>query len=132
MINWAVLRCLLAGNSDRDLKILIWVLALTAVAGLAAGIVFAVLRHRKNAAAPVPAAPIPEYDMSLLREYLGLTARETDVLEQMLKGKDDVVIAKDLGIAHATVQGHIRQIYRKSDARSFRELSTICRMCIKN
>ena len=132
MIGWTVLRCLLAGNNDRDLKILIWVLVLTAVAGLAAGIVFAVLRHRRKAEAPVPAAPLPEYDMSLLREYLGLTARETDVLEQMLKGKDDVVIAKDLGIAHATVQGHIRQIYRKSDARSFRELSTICRMCIKN
>lgn len=132
MINWTVLRCLLAGNSDRDLKILIWILVLTAVAGLAAGIVFAVLHHRRKAETPVPVAPLPEYDMSLLREYLGLTARETEVLEQMLKGKDDVVIAQDLGIAHATVQGHIRQIYRKSDARSFRELSTICRMCIKN
>ncbi|MDD6980556.1 MAG: LuxR C-terminal-related transcriptional regulator [Clostridia bacterium] len=132
MIDWTVLRCLLAGNNDRDLKILIWVLVLTAVAGLAVGIVFAVLRHRRKAEAPVPAVPLPEYDMSLLREYLGLTARETEVLEQMLKGKDDVVIAKDLGIAHATVQGHIRQIYRKSDAQSFRELMTICRMCIKN
>ena len=132
MIGWTVLRCLLASNSDRDLKILIWILVLTAVAGLAAGIVFAVLHHRRKAETPVPVAPLPEYDMSLLREYLGLTARETEVLEQMLKGKDDVVIAQDLGIAHATVQGHIRQIYRKSDARSFRELSTICRMCIKN
>ena len=63
---------------------------------------------------------------------IGRLLTAASMMGVMLKGKDDVVIAKDLGIAHATVQGHIRQIYRKSDAQSFRELMTICRMCIKN
>lgn len=118
-------------RDDRDLTIMIWVIALLSVAALGVAAFFFVRTYRlKKAAPPTPEAP-PEYDIETLREYYDLTPREGEVLSRMLADDDDMTIAKKLGITLTTVQGHIRHIYEKTDARSFRELVGACRMCEK-
>lgn len=118
-------------RADRDLTIMIWVIALLSVAALGVAAFFFVRTYRlKKAAPPTPETP-REYDIETLREYYDLTPREGEVLSRMLADDDDMTIAKKLGITLTTVQGHIRHIYEKTDARSFRELVGACRMCEK-
>lgn len=120
-----------ATRDDRDLTIMIWVIALLSVAALGVAAFFFIRTYRlKKAAPPTPETP-PEYDIETLREYYDLTPREGEVLSCMLADDDDMTIAKKLGITLTTVQGHIRRIYEKTDARSFRELVGACRMCEK-
>lgn len=118
-------------KNDRDLVIMIWVLAAVALLSLVVTVVVTVRHRRLRRAAQPPPSPPPAYDIPTLRAYYDLTPREGDVLARMLAGDDDVVIAEKLGITLATVHGHVRRIYEKTDARSHRELVGACRMCEK-
>lgn len=123
----------LSAKDDRDFLIMMVLLGVVAVAGLIALVVCLFLKRRRAAASSLPEIVVPPlYDIPTLREYFGLTAREADVLERMLDGEEDVVIAQRLGISLTTVQGHIRRIYEKTDARSLHELTGLCRICRKN
>lgn len=122
----------LSAKDDRDFLIMMVVLGVAAVCAIIISAIFLFLRRRRAAATPLPEVAQPLYDMPTLREFFGLTARETDVLERMLEGEEDVVIAQHLGISLTTVQGHVRRIYEKTDARSLHELTVLCRMCRKD
>jgi DNA-binding CsgD family transcriptional regulator len=50
-------------------------------------------------------------------EKYGLSGRQADVTEVLLKGKSDKEIAAFLDIAPNTVQTHLKNIYRKTGAR---------------
>lgn len=117
-------------KNDRDLVIMIWVLGAVALLSLVAVVVVLIRGHRHRAASTPPSLP-PTYDIQTLRAYYDLTPREGDVLARMLAGDDDIVIAEKLGITLTTVHGHVRHIYEKTDARSYRELVGACRMCEK-
>lgn len=52
----------------------------------------------------------------------GLSAREVDVLELLVLGKDAKAIADELFISFNTVRSHIRRIYGKLDVHSRQEL----------
>ena len=118
-------------RDDRDLTIMIWLIILLFVAAIGVAVFFLVRSYRqRKAATAVPETP-PEYDIGTLREYYDLTPREGEVLACMLAGDDDMSIAGKLSITLTTVQGHIRRIYEKTNARSFRELIGACRMCEK-
>jgi two-component system response regulator FixJ len=57
------------------------------------------------------------------RERLAsLTRRETDVLDRLVQGLQNKVIAYELGISHRTVEIHRGRIMRKSGVRSVSEL----------
>ena len=47
-----------------------------------------------------------------------LTAREVEVLRELAKGSSNAQISHDLGISHATVATHVRQILAKTDCRN--------------
>jgi DNA-binding CsgD family transcriptional regulator len=44
---------------------------------------------------------------------LGLSKRETEVLAWVMQGKDNKIIAAQLGVGTTTVRGHLESIYRK-------------------
>jgi DNA-binding CsgD family transcriptional regulator len=46
-------------------------------------------------------------------ELLGLSQRETEVLSWIMQGKDNQVIATQLGIGISTVRKHLESIYRQ-------------------
>lgn len=52
-----------------------------------------------------------------------ITARESEILELVLRGQDTVTIARNLGISPRTVGTHRSRILRKTKARSFLELA---------
>ena len=56
-----------------------------------------------------------------------LTARETEVLEQLAKGKSYSVIADELFIHKETVKSHIKNIYFKLQVNSKAEALEIAR-----
>ncbi len=51
-----------------------------------------------------------------------LSPRETDVLEQLLKGHTKKRISEELCISYNTVRSHVRNIYEKCDAHSQQDL----------
>ena len=51
-----------------------------------------------------------------------LSPRETDVLEQLLKGHTKKRISEELCISYNTVRSHVRNIYAKCDAHSQQDL----------
>ncbi len=55
------------------------------------------------------------------KEY-GLTARETDVLEELFKGRTAPYIARDLSVSINTVRSHVKQVYTKFSVHSQQEL----------
>lgn len=116
-------------RNTRDLTIMIWLVVALALSALVVAVVLLVRSHRRKKAVPPPPEAHPDYDIKTLREFYELTPREGDVLRQMLAGADDMSIAELLGVTLATVQGHIRHIYEKTAARSYRELVSACRMC---
>ncbi len=46
-------------------------------------------------------------------EQSSLSDRETAILRRLVRGATNKEIAHDLGLGEATVQAHLRQIYRK-------------------
>ncbi len=64
-------------------------------------------------------------DASILEsacERWGLTQREREILELLVKGRSQPWIAENLSIAESTVNTHVRHIYRKSGVNSKQEL----------
>lgn len=57
------------------------------------------------------------------REAFALTDRELDVLELLVAGASNKLIARDLDLSLATVKTHIRHIFQKAGAASRTELS---------
>lgn len=55
-------------------------------------------------------------------ETYGLSARETDVLRQLLKGRGYARIQQELSIAEGTVNYHVRNIYAKTNVHSREKL----------
>lgn len=60
-----------------------------------------------------------------LAERCGLSARETEVLELLAKGRSLQSIADSLGVAYSTVKTHTDRIYAKTDVHSRQELITL-------
>ncbi|MBB6091210.1 DNA-binding NarL/FixJ family response regulator [Povalibacter uvarum] len=56
-------------------------------------------------------------------EALGLSEREREVLELLLKGSSNKAIANELHISEATVKTHLNKIFRKANVRSRFELA---------
>ncbi len=48
-----------------------------------------------------------------VRESIGLTARETDVLRLIVDGADNVAIGQELSISHHTVKRYVKNIFEK-------------------
>lgn len=59
----------------------------------------------------------------LLRELLGLTARELQVLEAASEGRTNAQIAADLDLAPGTVKNHLERVYAKLEVTSRTEAS---------
>jgi DNA-binding CsgD family transcriptional regulator len=82
------------------------------------------LRSRDGAERAVvtiePARP-PEV-VAVVAASIGLTARETEVLEHLLAGRSSVGIGRQLFLSPHTVNDHIRHIYDKAGVRTRREL----------
>lgn len=83
--------------------------------------------------AAVDASALDGYQASLQRlcaivgiDY-GLSAREVDVLELLVLGKDAKAIADALFISFNTVRSHIRRLYGKLDVHSRQELLDLVR-----
>lgn len=55
-------------------------------------------------------------------ERYGLTGREREVLELLLRGRSKVYIAEALFISENTVRGHVKRIYSKLDVHDRQEL----------
>jgi DNA-binding CsgD family transcriptional regulator len=51
-------------------------------------------------------------------ELLGLSQRETEVLQLIMQGKDNKTIATELGIGVSTIRKHLENIYRKFGVQS--------------
>ncbi|WP_406621272.1 LuxR C-terminal-related transcriptional regulator [Bacillus atrophaeus] len=67
-----------------------------------------------------PAAP-PD-TMPLLIDACGLTERETDITDRIIRGLSTKEIAEDLHISAYTVQDHLKSIFAKTETGSRREL----------
>lgn len=63
-----------------------------------------------------------ESRMMLYSDARGLSARERDVLRELLHGKDTQNVASALTISPGTVKAHLHRIYRKADVSSRDEL----------
>lgn len=84
-------------------------------------------------ASALDASALDGYQASLQRlcaivgiDY-GLSAREVDVLELLVLGKDAKAIADELFISFNTVRSHIRRLYGKLDVHSRQELLELVR-----
>ena len=53
---------------------------------------------------------------------MGLSRRELDVFELLLKGHSKSSVAEDLTISYNTVRSHVRSIYTKCDVHNQQEL----------
>ncbi len=57
-------------------------------------------------------------DAAQSKTNLDFTGRENDVVEGLLKGKPNKVIAFELGMSESTVKAHIRNVFRKLHVRN--------------
>ncbi len=68
----------------------------------------------------------PTVDNEKAREaqarFSALTAREREVMDQVVVGLQNKIIAHELGISHRTVEIHRARIMKKAQVRSFSEL----------
>ncbi len=78
-----------------------------------------------NPAPPPSTIPLPASVRSMrleAGESCGLTAREQEVFEALLDGKNARAIERELGISHYTAKAHIGSVYRKANTHSQQEL----------
>jgi DNA-binding NarL/FixJ family response regulator len=73
--------------------------------------------HAAHAAlGPAPAAPAPGLDarasLRACLQSLGMTPRQLDVLELLLQGKPNKLIARELRLSVETVKDHVRAVLR--------------------
>ena len=80
-----------------------------AVTGLVAHAVAGLLERRSNP----PVVPAPSVDGVKARSDNGLSAREIDVLRELVSGARNSDIAGTLGISERTVKSHLGSIYQK-------------------
>lgn len=64
-------------------------------------------------AATVQAEWLSEQEWCQLNEHLGLPPRQAEITMQILHGKSDKQIARELGISLPTVRTHTRRLFRK-------------------
>lgn len=57
-----------------------------------------------------------------LRECLGLSLRQSDVIFELARGGTEATVAQKLGIKESTVHEHIRRVYDKLELGSRAEL----------
>ncbi|NQY87357.1 MAG: helix-turn-helix transcriptional regulator [Colwellia sp.] len=55
------------------------------------------------------------WDSALIAKLFSFTARESEIVRELLRGKKDEEIAKELYIACSTLRTHIRHIYAKTE-----------------
>ena len=60
-------------------------------------------------------------------EPIALTPRETDVVRQVVQGRRNKEIARDLGISEGTVKMHLHNLYEKLSVSSRTELAILGR-----
>ncbi|MEC4183998.1 LuxR C-terminal-related transcriptional regulator [Adlercreutzia sp. R21] len=72
-----------------------------------------------------PATPDVRATAEAIAAEHGLTARETDVLELLTRGRSSTFIAEELCLSPNTVRTHISRIYAKCDVHSKQELLTL-------
>lgn len=63
-------------------------------------------------------------DADVRKRFKALSPREREVLEMLLNGKPNRLVAKELGISEKTVEAHRAHVMEKIDADSFAELVT--------
>jgi DNA-binding NarL/FixJ family response regulator len=74
-------------------------------------------RDEENAAAQSsPAPPAPEPSRRMAYCELALTSRECDVLRMLREGRQNKIIAFELGISESTVKVHLRNMMKKLHA----------------
>jgi DNA-binding NarL/FixJ family response regulator len=56
---------------------------------------------------------LSEQEWSQLNEHLGLPPRQAEITRQILHGKSDKQIARELGISLPTVRTHTSRLFRK-------------------
>lgn len=75
--------------------------------------------YRETAAQPAAPAPLPGSPLS------GLTPRERDILEMIVDGAPNKVIARELNLQEVTVKAHLRNMFRKLDVANRTEAARI-------
>lgn len=65
----------------------------------------------------VPVSPAPVFDQEAL-EKLGLTSRENEVLQLLVKGQSNAEIAQQLFLSVSTVKTHVSNLFIKLDVTS--------------
>lgn len=80
------------------------------------------LDERANSGSNFDTHGRPAYETGELATRYGLTAREEDVLAQLLRGKSVSAIATDFFLSKNTVRSHVAHIYQKMDVHTRDEL----------
>ncbi len=70
------------------------------------------------------AAPRPEssVDQEYVRRRATLTPREREVMDEVVTGKTNKVIARDLGASHRTIEIHRSRVMEKMEAKTLADL----------
>jgi len=71
-----------------------------------------VLRDRTAPPAQPAATPVPEAASAAVHKLPGLTERQFEVLLQVVRGKPNKVIAREMGISEGTVKAHLSTAFR--------------------
>lgn len=80
----------------------------------------------KNVADPTGKMPSAKKEMAVImprfQDRYGLTPRETEILEQILRNKNNQEIASELFIAVGTVKAHAHNLFTKTECSNRQEL----------
>jgi two-component system response regulator FixJ len=65
----------------------------------------------------------------ILKRLAKLTAREHEIMNQVITGKSNKVIARELNISHKTVEAHRTKVMEKMEAINLADLVRLCMTC---